>query len=73
MQKKLAVAAVALASFGVATAAQARDEISIVGSSTVFPFTSTVIERFAQVSGGPAPIIESTGTGGGMRLFCGGV
>lgn len=73
MQKKVAVAVAALASMGVATAAQARDEISIVGSSTVFPFTSTVIERFAQASGGPAPIIESTGTGGGMKLFCGGV
>ncbi|NBC34720.1 MAG: phosphate ABC transporter substrate-binding protein [Alphaproteobacteria bacterium] len=53
--------------------AQARDEIRIVGSSTVFPFTSTVIERFAQSTSYPAPIIESTGTGGGMRFFCAGV
>ena len=53
--------------------AQARDEIRIVGSSTVFPFTSTVIERFSQTTSFPAPIIESTGTGGGMRFFCAGV
>jgi phosphate transport system substrate-binding protein len=50
-----------------------REEIRIVGSSTVFPFTSTVIERFAQATDFPAPVIESTGTGGGMQLFCAGV
>lgn len=50
-----------------------RDEIRVVGSSTVYPFTSTVIERFSNASDYAAPIIESTGTGGGMSLFCGGV
>ena len=52
--------------------AQSRDRIQITGSSTVFPFTSTVAERFSQ-KGGKAPIVEGTGTGGGMRLFCAGV
>ncbi|MBP7340150.1 PstS family phosphate ABC transporter substrate-binding protein [Niveispirillum sp.] len=58
---------------GVAGAASARDQIRIVGSSTVFPFTSTVVERFSQTSKFGAPILESTGTGGGMKLFCSGV
>ena len=71
MKKTLLLAGVATMAF--AGTAQARDEIRIVGSSTVFPFTSMVIERFAQTSGFPAPIIESTGTGGGMRFFCAGV
>lgn len=66
----------ALASLGfadAATAQAARDQIRVVGSSTVYPFTTTVAERFAQSSKSKAPIVESTGTGGGMKLFCGGV
>ena len=51
--------------------AEAR-EIRIVGSSTVYPFTTIVGETFA-AEGNAAPVIESTGTGGGMKLFCGGV
>lgn len=54
-------------------AAQARDQIRIVGSSTVFPFTTAVAERFAQGGQFPAPVVESTGTGGGIKLFCEGV
>jgi phosphate transport system substrate-binding protein len=50
----------------------ARDQIRIVGSSTVYPFTTTVAEAFGKVSG-KTPIVESTGTGGGMKLFCAGV
>jgi len=50
--------------------AQARDQIRIVGSSTVFPFSATVAERFARTSGLKAPVVESTGTGGGFKLFC---
>ena len=52
----------------------ARQQIRIVGSSTVYPFTRAVAERFgrANASGG-APIVESTGTGGGINQFCGGV
>ena len=51
-----------------------RSAIRIVGSSTVFPFTAAVAERFVdRYPGVPAPVVESTGTGGGMRLFCAGV
>jgi phosphate transport system substrate-binding protein len=50
----------------------ARDQIRIVGSSTVYPFTTTVAEAFGKASG-KTPIVESTGTGGGMKLFCAGV
>ena len=51
----------------------ARDQINIVGSSTVYPFATVVAERFGRASGFKTPIIESTGTGGGMKLFCKGV
>ncbi len=54
-------------------AAQGREQISIVGSSTVFPYTQAVAERFSNMTGAPAPIVESTGTGGGMQIFCGGI
>ena len=56
-----------------ATGAQARDQISIVGSSTVYPFATIVAEKFGQSSGFKTPVIESTGTGGGMKLFCKGI
>jgi len=67
------VAAFALASSALAGAAIARDQIRIVGSSTVFPYTQAVAEQFANMSGNPAPVVESTGTGGGMKIFCEGV
>ena len=50
----------------------AREQISIVGSSTVYPFATVVSERFGK-SGFKTPVIESTGTGGGMKLFCKGI
>jgi phosphate transport system substrate-binding protein len=50
----------------------ARDQIRIVGSSTVYPFTTTVAEAFGKTTG-KTPVVESTGTGGGMKLFCAGV
>jgi phosphate transport system substrate-binding protein len=53
--------------------AEARDQIRIVGSSTVYPFTTTVAEQFGKTSGMKTPVVESTGTGGGMKLFCAGV
>jgi phosphate transport system substrate-binding protein len=53
--------------------AQSRDQIRIVGSSTVFPYTQAVAEQFAGMTGMAAPVVESTGTGGGMQVFCGGV
>jgi phosphate transport system substrate-binding protein len=56
-----------------AAMAQSRDQIRIVGSSTVFPYTQAVAEQFAAATGNPAPVVESTGTGGGMQVFCEGV
>lgn len=53
--------------------ALARDRVWIVGSSTTFPFTQTVAEKFANKTGKAVPVVESTGTGGGMQLFCGGI
>ena len=67
------VAAVVFASSIFAGAAFARDQIRIVGSSTVFPFTQAAAEQFANMTGNPAPVVESTGTGGGMKIFCEGV
>lgn len=52
--------------------AHARDNIEIVGSSTVFPFSTVVAENYAKKTGKPAPKVESTGSGGGMKLFCDG-
>jgi len=73
VNKSLALAAAAVVSLSLAAEAAARDQIQIVGSSTVFPFTSTVAESFAKTGSFPAPVVESTGTGGGMKLFCAGV
>ena len=56
-----------------AAAAQGRDQIRIVGSSTVFPFSTAVAEQFGKTSGNPTPVVESTGSGGGLKLFCAGV
>jgi phosphate transport system substrate-binding protein len=53
--------------------AQSRDQIRIVGSSTVYPFTTAVAEQFGKSGAGKTPVVESTGTGGGMKLFCAGV
>ncbi|MEL7028592.1 MAG: substrate-binding domain-containing protein, partial [Pseudomonadota bacterium] len=50
-----------------------RDVIRIVGSSTVFPFTTTVAEHFGAMTPYPTPVVESTGSGGGLKLFCAGV
>ena len=54
------------------TVSYARDQISIVGSSTVFPFSTVVAEKVGK-KGIKTPVIESTGTGGGMKLFCKGI
>jgi phosphate transport system substrate-binding protein len=66
-----AVAAIAMAA-AVGSAA-ARDQIQIVGSSTVFPFTTAVAEKLGQGGKFKTPVVESTGTGGGIKLFCAGV
>ncbi|HRE54655.1 MAG TPA: PstS family phosphate ABC transporter substrate-binding protein [Candidatus Competibacter sp.] len=64
----------ALALAGAVHAQSARDYISIVGSSTVYPFTTAVAEQFGKANAQfKTPKVESTGTGGGFKLFCGGV
>ena len=56
-----------------ASAATARDQIRIVGSSTVFPFSTAVAEQFGRTTDFATPVVESTGSGGGLKLFCSGV
>ncbi len=75
MSKKLVAVSVAVAAATLAmtgSAFAARDQIRIVGSSTVYPFTTAVAEQFGKASG-KTPVVESTGTGGGMKIFCEGV
>lgn len=67
--KLVLAAALALSS----VPAMARDTVSIVGSSTVYPFATVVAERFGRNTDFPTPKIESTGSGGGLKLFCQGV
>ena len=69
-----AAAALALsASVALTNAAEARDQIRIVGSSTVFPFSTAVAEEFGRTTDNKTPVVESTGSGGGLKLFCAGV
>lgn len=70
---KIMLAAVSALSILVASPAWARSYISIVGSSTVYPFATVVAERFGLNSPYPAPKVEATGTGAGIQLFCSGV
>ena len=56
-----------------AASSAGRQGLRIVGSSTVFPFVTTVAENFGARSGFPTPVVEATGTGGGMNLFCAGL
>ena len=69
---KMSAALVAVAALS-ATAATARDQVRVVGSSTVFPYSQAAAENFANASGLAAPVVESTGTGGGFKVFCEGV
>ncbi|WP_200332006.1 substrate-binding domain-containing protein [Thiocystis violacea] len=73
MKKTMIAAAVALSAVAVSTQAMARDSIYIVGSSTVFPFSTAVAETFGRTTDFSTPKVESTGSGGGMKLFCAGV
>jgi phosphate transport system substrate-binding protein len=70
--KKINLIAV-LALIGFSVESYARDQIQIVGSSTVYPFATVVAERFGKTSGFKTPVIESTGSGGGLKLFCKGL
>lgn len=72
MNKTMLTLSAVLFAFGISTAYAARDQIRIVGSSTVYPFTTTVAEVFGKTTGGKTPVVESTGTGGGIKLFCAG-
>ena len=65
--------AVSLLALTAVPALAARDQIRIVGSSTVYPFTTAVAEQFGKTSGMKTPVVESTGTGGGLKLFCAGL
>ncbi|NKA17315.1 MAG: phosphate-binding protein [Alphaproteobacteria bacterium] len=68
--KKIFITAVAVM---ISSQAIARDQIKIVGSSTVYPYTTVVAERFGKQGKFKTPVVESTGTGGGFKSFCGGV
>jgi phosphate transport system substrate-binding protein len=71
---KLILATLVMVSgLSLAPASLARATISIVGSSTVYPFASVVVERFGNSTDYPTPRLESTGSGGGLQLFCNGV
>jgi len=68
--KTFALATIAAAT--VASTAEARDQIRIVGSSTVYPFATAVAETFGKTTEFKTPVVESTGSGGGLKLFCSG-
>jgi phosphate transport system substrate-binding protein len=70
--KKISVLAI-VGTIAFSTAVMANNTLRVVGSSTVFPFTTAVSENFGKRTGFSTPVVESTGTGGGMKLFCGGV
>ena len=69
IRKSFLAAAAVIAMTGVA---EARDQIRIVGSSTVYPFSTAVAETFGRTTSFKTPIVESTGSGGGLKLFCAG-
>jgi phosphate transport system substrate-binding protein len=69
----VSASAVAIALTASAGIAAARDQVKVVGSSTVFPYSQAAAEEYANKTGKPAPVVESTGTGGGFKAFCGGI
>ncbi|MEZ0280420.1 PstS family phosphate ABC transporter substrate-binding protein [Methyloceanibacter sp.] len=69
----LVASTLAVAALSTGSPALARDQIQVVGSSTVYPYTQAVAEEFGKKTGKKAPVVESTGTGGGMKIFCQGV
>ena len=73
VQSSLRAAVAAAAVMGAAGAAHAQDQIRVVGSSTVYPFSSYVAEEFGATTDYSTPVVESTGSGGGFKLFCQGV
>jgi phosphate transport system substrate-binding protein len=73
VKKEICIAAFAASVMAASSVASARDYISIVGSSTVYPFSTVVAERFGKTTDFDSPKVESTGSGGGLKLFCSGV
>jgi len=73
LYQQISIAVVVSGCLATGAYAQTRDQIQIVGSSTVFPYTQAVSEQFSVSTGGTAPVVESTGTGGGFQVFCGGL
>jgi phosphate transport system substrate-binding protein len=76
MHKKLVILTLSMVLIVAAFASKghaARDYISIVGSSTVYPFATVVAEQFGKTTPFKTPKIESTGSGGGLKLFCAGI
>ena len=71
LRKTLTLASIAVLTF--AGSAVARNQIRIVGSSTVYPFATVVAEKFGKQTKFKTPVVESTGSGGGLKLFCTGV
>ncbi len=71
--RTLSLAAATALTVAAAGTAEARDQIRIVGSSTIYPFASYVVEELGVTTAHPTPVIESTGSGGGLKLFCAGV
>jgi phosphate transport system substrate-binding protein len=71
--KRTAILGVLMSTVALAGPAFARDQVRVVGSSTVFPFSTVVAEQFGKQPNMKTPVVESTGTGGGFRLFCAGV
>jgi phosphate transport system substrate-binding protein len=69
----LASALISLTIGGTVAAQSGRDYVYVVGSSTVYPFSTVVAERFGRSSEFKTPKVESTGSGGGLKLFCDGV
>ena len=72
-KSRVIAALAAVAAVTLASAAEARDQIKIVGSSTVYPFATVVAEKFGKNTTLKTPVVESTGSGGGLKLFCAGV
>ena len=71
--KKTFLSLATLAAVSVSSHAQANQKIQVVGSSTVYPFVTVAAEEFGKNTNYSTPIVESTGTGGGLKLFCAGI
>lgn len=71
--QKILLGLLTVSALSIPSISEARDQIRVVGSSTVYPFTTVAAEEFGTKTDFRTPIVESTGTGGGMKLFCSGV